>query len=137
MPTRLHLPTSLRAELWAHAQADAPRECVGVLGGHLVTSGTSGPWAAQVYLPLLNVAGRPNTEYLADPGALIRALRGFRSAGLELVGIVHSHPCGPDQPSATDRAAAAYDVPYLIADLSSGALRAFLLPSGAEVQLRP
>ena len=38
-------------------------------------------------------------------------------------------------PSRTDTRLAAYDVPYLIADLSGGQLRAYLLPEAHEVAL--
>lgn len=135
----LDLSPLLRRQLWAHARSAAPRECVGVLGGQDSggqNEGESG-WRAEVYVPLPNVAARPEAEYQADPGALIRALRGFRAAGLTLCGIFHSHPRGPQQPSPTDIANAAYDVPYLIADLSAGTLHAFLLPDGGEVAVRP
>lgn len=129
----LELPATLRREMWAHAQAEAPRECVGVLGGQLQAGGGQ----AQVYLPLPNVAARPQVEYQADPAALLRALRAFRAGTLELCGIFHSHPQGPQTPSAADRAGAGYDVPYLIADLRGGTLRAFVLPGGDEVALLP
>lgn len=132
-PPSLVVPSSLHQQLWGHAHRAAPNECVGVLGG----SAESGGWRAEVYVPLPNVAARPEVEYQADPAALIRALREFRAAGLELCGIFHSHPLGPQHPSRADIAAAGYDVPYLIADLSAGTLRAFLLPDGGEVAVRP
>ncbi|WP_261664119.1 M67 family metallopeptidase [Deinococcus sp. Marseille-Q6407] len=127
------LPLVLRRQLWAHARREQPRECVGVLGG---TSSGEG-WQAQVYVPLPNVAERAEVQYRADPAALIRALRELRAQQLSLVGLFHSHPRGPQQPSATDIAAASYAVPYLIVDLSAGTLRGFLLPEGAEVAVRP
>lgn len=130
-PPRLHLPDPLRRQLWGHAQAQAPEECVGVLAGWEVEGG----WQADAYAPLPNVAPRPQVQYQADPAALIRVLRGFREQELELVGIFHSHPRGPSMPSPADIAAAGYDVPYLIADLSAASLRAFLLPHIQEIRL--
>ncbi|GHG05043.1 hypothetical protein GCM10017783_17080 [Deinococcus piscis] len=109
---------------------------MGVLGGQC-SEVAEGAWQAQVYVPLPNVAACPEVEYQAEPAALIQALREFRAAGLELCGIFHSHPRGPQHPSQTDIAAAGYGVPYLIADLSSGTLRAFLLPQVCEVAMRP
>ncbi len=44
----------------------------------------------------------------------LRAFQRIEAAGLELVGIYHSHPSGPDHPSPTDLAEAAYPVAYLI-----------------------
>jgi proteasome lid subunit RPN8/RPN11 len=129
----LYLPAQVAAELWAQARQEAPRECVGALGG-LWREGDSGPvWHARALYPLPNVSARPESEYLADPGALLRALRAMAAAGLDLAGLYHSHPRGPAGPSDTDRRRAAYDVPYLIADLASGELLAFLLPGGEPV----
>ena len=48
---------------------------------------------------------------------MLRALKAIQAEELELVAIYHSHPHGPAQFSRTDQQKAAYDVPYLIADL--------------------
>ncbi|WP_367114340.1 Mov34/MPN/PAD-1 family protein [Deinococcus sp.] len=131
----LLLPDSLRAELWAHVRRDAPRECVGALGG-LTTPARADrlpTWQVRTLYPLPNTARDPQREYLADPLHLLRALKSMRAEGLDLVGLYHSHPRGPDRPSPTDTRLATYDVPYLIADLRGGTLRAYLLPAGREV----
>lgn len=127
----LHLPRALEAALWDHARRDAPRECVGAVGGHLREDGAD---AVALY-PLPNIAPRPEQEYLAAPDAFVRALKAMREGGLDLVGLYHSHPRGPAWPSETDRRLAAYPVPHLIADLRGGVLRAFSLPGGEEVAL--
>ena len=58
--------------------------------------------------------------------------------GLEVVAIYHSHPRGPAAPSATDLAEARWDVPYLIADPTSQALRAYrLVGTVREVTIVP
>lgn len=123
----LTLPRALRSRLWEHARREAPRECVGLLGGRgrLVTS----------LYPLTNVAPHPERAYRADDLELLRALRAMRAEALDLVGIYHSHPHGPPHPSDEDRRLAAWDVPYLIADLGGRTLRAYLLPSGQEVRV--
>lgn len=128
LPPALTLPAPLRARLWGHARAQAPRECVGLLGGRA--------GVASALYPLRNVAPFPERAYRADDLELLRALKAMRREEQELLGIYHSHPHGPDRPSATDVRLARYAVPYLIADLSSGSLRAFLLPEGEEVRLR-
>lgn len=128
----LILPDALEVRLWQHARRSAPQECVGVLGGWPVGAG----WQARALYPLTNVAAVPEREYLADPLELLRALKVMRAEALELVAIYHSHPDGPAQFSRTDRARAAYDVPYLIADLSSSVLSAYLLPEGRSCGLR-
>jgi len=128
----LALPNVLEVRLWQHARSSAPQECVGVLGGWPVGAG----WQAQALYPLTNVAAAPEREYLADPLELLRALKVMQAESLELVAIYHSHPSGPAQFSRTDRARAAYDVPYLIADLSRAGLSAYLLPEGRICELR-
>ncbi|WP_291426486.1 M67 family metallopeptidase [Deinococcus sp.] len=131
---RLYLPGVLITSLWQHAQREMPHECVGALGG-LWTRGEQAGALARAAYPLPNIATRPEQEYLADPGALLRALRAMTAENLTLVGLYHSHPRGPARPSLTDEQRAAYPVPYVIADLSSKTLRAYLLPTGEEVEL--
>ncbi|WP_375791563.1 Mov34/MPN/PAD-1 family protein [Deinococcus metallilatus] len=128
----LILPPVLVDALWAHAERDAPRECVGALGGHLDGEGAE---AVALY-PLANVSPDPERTYLADPGHLLRALRAMQAGGLTLVALYHSHPRGPAYPSPTDTRLAVYPVPYVIADLGSRTLRAYRLPEGTPVVLR-
>lgn len=128
----LVLPDVLEVRLWQHARRSAPQECVGVLGGEQVGAG----WQARALYPLSNVAADPEREYWADPAGLLRAFKAMRAEQLELVAIYHSHPRGPAQFSRTDRERAAYDVPYLIADLSRAVLGAYLLPEGRVCELR-
>lgn len=128
----LTLPLALTEALWTHARREAPTECVGLLGGRLLASGRA---EVQALYPLPNSAVTPETRYEVAPGPLLRALRAIEAQGQVLVAIYHSHPQGPGTPSATDRQRAAYDVPYLIADLRGGSLRAFALPAGQELVL--
>ncbi len=127
----LHLPVALIHALWAHAERDAPRECVGVLGG--VLDGETA--RAEALYPLANISGRPTTEYLADPVHLLRALKVMAADRQHLVALYHSHPLGPARPSATDARLAQYPVPYVIADLSTRTLAAFRLPGGTVVPI--
>jgi proteasome lid subunit RPN8/RPN11 len=56
-----------------------------------------------------NVHPVPATHFEIDPQALIDAHRAARAGGAEVVGYFHSHPSGPPEPSATDRASASGD----------------------------
>lgn len=127
----LHLPPALVAAIWQQAERDAPRECVGALGG--VRLGAEA-YARAAY-PLPNIAPQPERHYLADPGALLRAFRAMQSEQFTLVALYHSHPHGPVWPSLTDKQLAAYPVPYLIADLAAHQLHAYTLPTGEAVEL--
>lgn len=131
-PVTLILPPVLVGALWAHAEREAPRECVGALGGRVTDSGEE---AVALY-PLANVSSDPERTYLAHPGHLLRALRAMEASGFTLVALYHSHPRGPAGPSLTDTRLAAYPVPYVIADLRTRTLRAYRLPEGSPVPLR-
>jgi len=104
---------------------------VGALGGHRHGAGAE---AVALY-PLANVSPDPERTYLADPVQLLRALKAIQTGGLILVGLYHSHPHGPASPSRTDTRLAAYAVPYVIADLETRTLSAYLLPEGTPVAL--
>lgn len=85
--------------------------------------------------PLRNVAPQPERQYRADSLDVLRAVKAMRREGVDLAGIYHSHPHGPGHPSEEDVRLARYDVPYLIADVAAGTLRAFLLPLRTEITL--
>jgi proteasome lid subunit RPN8/RPN11 len=53
-------------------------------------------------------------RFRMDPYEQLRAFDWIESQGLELLGIFHSHPAGPETVSSTDIAEAAYDVVHLI-----------------------
>jgi len=53
-------------------------------------------------------------RFVMDPYEQLDAFNGMESNGLDLVGIFHSHPTGPETASPTDIAEAAYEVIYVI-----------------------
>lgn len=118
--TSVVLPPEQQRQLTELALASPAVEVCALLGGcgqHLQT----------VY-PVRNVAARPAAEFLFDAEGQIAAMKAMRATGEELRGIFHSHPASPAEPSATDRARAAYpDVYYLILSLASNSpvLRGF------------
>jgi len=59
-------------------------------------------------------AERSPVRFRMEPRAQWRAFQRMEAAGLELVGIYHSHPNGPDRPSPTDIAEALYPVAQII-----------------------
>ena len=106
----LMLPAALRAGIVDHALASPDVEVCGLLGG-------SGGVALTRY-PIANVAATPATSFLMDPKGQLGALKSMRERGEELLGIYHSHPASPAEPSARDLEFAAYPgVAYLIVSL--------------------
>ena len=62
-----------------------------------------------------NVASDPATQYEIAPAELFQMMREIRGAGLQLLGIYHSHPHGANEPSRTDVERAYYpDAAYFI-----------------------
>lgn len=108
--TRLRLPATLRAALVAQAQSSPEHEICGLLGGRE-------DLATHCYA-VGNVAAEPATNFFLEPRGQLAAMKQMRERGEALLAIYHSHPTGPAEPSARDRALAAYPgVAYLIVSL--------------------
>ncbi|WP_234506809.1 MULTISPECIES: M67 family metallopeptidase [Thermus] len=120
----LYVPKKLLEETRAHLQREAPREGVGLWAGRR---------EVERVIPLPNAHPNPLTGYLAEPLALLKALKALEQEGLSLLAIYHSHPAGPALPSPTDIREARWRVPYVIFGMDG--VRAFLLPEGEEVAL--
>jgi proteasome lid subunit RPN8/RPN11 len=114
----------------AHARAEAPRECCGLLVGQAAS--ISEAVAAR------NLAAEA-TRFLIDPQDHINVMRAVRGRGLRIVGFYHSHPHTIAVPSPTDRAEASYpDHLYLIVSLAAepADLRLFRLAHGNFLEVR-
>ena len=61
---------------------------------------------------------RPRDRYELDPLDFLAAQRAAQSAGLEVVGVWHSHPDHAARPSETDRADAWPEWSYVIATVT-------------------
>jgi proteasome lid subunit RPN8/RPN11 len=93
-----------------HCRASLPNEGCGLLLGQ-----RDGDAAEIVFaLPARNILASPH-RYEIEPEAVLAAERRARATGQLLLGAWHSHPDGPPEPSATDRAEAWPDWCYLIA----------------------
>ncbi len=79
------------------------------------------------------------TEYEIAPKELFLSMREIRGAGLEFMGIYHSHPHGDNEPSARDISQAYYpDVAYFILSPQKDAaepIRAFSIRDGKSAEL--
>jgi len=88
-----------------HVDSHAPLEACGLLAGKGST--------VEVVLVVRNQAQSP-VRYVMDPIEQLHAFEWIESNGLDLIGIFHSHPTGPETVSPTDIAEAAYAVTYVI-----------------------
>jgi proteasome lid subunit RPN8/RPN11 len=127
----IHLSDDAWTGIVAHAQADAPLECCGLLVGR-------GDTVVRA-VPARNLDAS-RVRYTLDPRAYLAAARDARTAGLDVVGAYHSHPGAAPVPSATDLAEGV-DAPfvYLIAGPVDGRrvpeLRAWERRAGAFAEL--
>ena len=121
------IPAAIRAELRAHAEAEAPNECCGVI---VLRDGV-----AERYVRGTNALASPyRYELEIDPDVWF-----LEDDGYELA-VFHSHPATEPRPSRTDRERAGLWAgrPFVIYGLKLDELRAwrFDRDSVDEIELR-
>ena len=89
----------------SHVSRCAPLEACGLLAGKNDR--------VEMRLGIPN-ADRSAVRFRMEPRAQWRTFQRIEAAGLDLVGIYHSHPNGPDRPSPTDIAESMYPVAQII-----------------------
>jgi proteasome lid subunit RPN8/RPN11 len=92
-------------QMITHVDAQAPLEACGLLAG-LDSKVES----------VIEVANQAQSavQFVMEPIGQLKAFEWMESNGMELIGIFHSHPAGPEIPSPTDIKEAAYDVVNVI-----------------------
>jgi [CysO sulfur-carrier protein]-S-L-cysteine hydrolase len=105
MKRQLTLSKSQWQEMLEHVDRQVPLEACGLLAG-------KNNQVEKVIL-VRNQAESP-ARFVMDPYEQLQAFDWIESNGLELLGIFHSHPAGPETASMTDIAEAAYEVVHLI-----------------------
>ena len=88
-----------------HVDTQVPLEACGLLAG----KGDR----VETVLKVHNAAQSP-VRFRMDPQEQYDAFMWIEANGLDLIGIYHSHPSGPETVSATDLEEAAYDVVHVI-----------------------
>ena len=129
-PAKVRIRAGMAEALLEEARRHPTEECCGLLAGidSVITS----------MFPAVNVFASP-VKYEIAPLELFRIVREIRSAGLEMLGIYHSHPSGENRPSATDIERAYYtDSVYFIVSPGSDArkpVRAFSIKGTTFTEL--
>jgi len=88
-----------------HVEAEVPHEACGLLAGRQDTVET---------VLLMSNAEQSPVRFRMDAQEQYNAFQQIEAEGLDLIGIFHSHPNGPETVSATDIAESAYDVVNVI-----------------------
>ena len=121
----MRIPQALIDEMVAHARADDPNECCGMIGG--------GDGEGRTVYRAENAEASP-LRYSIAPGEQFRLMREIEDAGEELVGIYHSHTRSAAYPSQTDVNLAGWpDAVYVIVSLEDSeapAVKGFWIRDG-------
>lgn len=94
MPGAIQIRREILTALLEQARLEALRECCGLLAG----------WGGVITraFQATNAADDTSRAYEIAPAELFLLVREIRAAGLELLGIYHSHPAGDNRPSVHD-----------------------------------
>ena len=118
-------------EMLEHVDGQAPLEACGLLAGKNDE--------VEKVLLVRNQAQSP-VKFVMEPYEQLAAFNWIDANNLELLGIFHSHPAGPETASVTDIKEAAYEVVHLIWSRNHGPwqVRGFWIENGrvAEVPLQ-
>ncbi|MGZ9166599.1 MAG: Mov34/MPN/PAD-1 family protein [Anaerolineales bacterium] len=115
-------------EMLQHVEQNAPLEACGLLAGKNNS--------VKKVLLVRNQAQSP-VRFVMDPYEQLDAFEWIDSHALDLVGIFHSHPAGPETASVTDIAEAAYEVVSVIWSRTRGEwqARGFWLAEGQAINV--
>jgi [CysO sulfur-carrier protein]-S-L-cysteine hydrolase len=102
-------------QMIAHVDSHAPLEACGLLAGRDST-------VEKIFF--VQNQAQSAVRYVMDPIEQLHAFEWIESNGMDLLGIFHSHPSGPETISPTDIAEAAYAVIYIILARVDGGWRA-------------
>ena len=128
MISQLILSKSQIDEMIQHVEQHAPLEACGLLAGKKDR--------VEKVLLVRNQAQSP-VRFVMDPYEQLEAFEWIDSHGLDLLGIFHSHPAGPEIASPTDIAEAAYEVVHIIWSPANGAWkpRSFWIENGQASEI--
>lgn len=107
----LRIPSRLLNRIIGRAARGYPHEVCGLLLG---SAGEDGIRVERNHDARNLAEDRPSDRYTLDPRDFLAADTDARRAGLEIVGIWHTHPDHPARPSETDRSKAWPGYVYLI-----------------------
>jgi proteasome lid subunit RPN8/RPN11 len=128
MVDRLILTRKVWQGMQRHVRSRSPLEACGLLAGK--------QGRAEIRLGIHNEE-RSARRFRMEPRAMWRAFQTIEAARMELTGIYHSHPGGPDHPSAADIAETMYPVAQVIWSRGSGRWRgrAYRIEGGKAVEI--
>ena len=141
----LRLESQHLASIQAHAERTYPEECCGLLLGK---SDPTGKTVMEVRATTNHWQESSDSEsgftkarrYEIAPADLLAAMKEGRARNLDIVGIYHSHPDHPAEPSECDRQAAWQHYSYAIVSVpkgNAGELRSWSLNEQSQFEEDP
>ncbi len=132
----LYLDPSHLAAMTAHAESTYPEECCGLLLGRVMANalGDETPTDSKQVVEVRSLTNTwspdqapdsdqnlsKNRRYWIAPADMLAAMRDARTRNLDIIGVYHSHPDHPSEPSECDRQLAWPDYSYLIIAVHQG-----------------
>jgi proteasome lid subunit RPN8/RPN11 len=116
--------------IYAYAERTYPEECCGLLLGTIAADASvvhdvyavPNAWDTEAANELNeNVSFTKTRRYWIAPEDMLAGMREARQRNLDIIGIYHSHPDYPAEPSECDRALAWSQYSYLIVSVEQGA----------------
>jgi proteasome lid subunit RPN8/RPN11 len=125
---RLILPREILNGMTEYVAGCAPLEACGLLAGE-----------GDRVEKMIGVQNQAQSarRFVMDPYEQLRAFEWIESNRLDLLGIFHSHPAGPETASPTDIAEAAYEAVHVILSWNSTdwIARGFWIENGAATEV--
>jgi proteasome lid subunit RPN8/RPN11 len=125
---RLIIPGDILIGMTEYVASRVPLEACGLLAGR--------DDRVEKMIGVQNQAQSP-VRFVMDPYEQLRAFEWIESNRLDLLGIFHSHPAGPETVSPTDMAEAAYEAVHVILSWNGGGwiARGFWIENGAATDV--
>lgn len=115
----LEIPAEVLQQILQHGEAAYPEEGAGLLLGQEDGGAVRRVTAVITFSNAREDAARHN-RYLITPQDMLRGEQEAARLGVDVLGVFHSHPDHPDQPSEFDREWALPWFSYLITSVQSG-----------------
>lgn len=122
----LTIPQTLFEKITRHLEAGYPDEACGILIGEVDDPLQPRDRHVRDVILVANAWDEVNeresrhNRYLISPDEYVKADREASKRGLDIVGVFHSHPDHPSQPSETDRSQAWPGISYVIVSVRDG-----------------
>ncbi|MFN4293908.1 MAG: Mov34/MPN/PAD-1 family protein [Thermoflexales bacterium] len=122
----LTIPRALFDKMTRHLEAGYPYEACGILIGEMDDPAHPSRRLVRDVILVANAWDEVNAResrrnrYLISPDEYVKADREASKRGLDIVGVFHSHPDHPSQPSEMDRSQAWPGISYVIVSVCGG-----------------